>query len=437
MDTKKRSFFVLLFVFALCSKPHNSIAADIIAAGASLSGFQTISSKGGNFMMGLFTPGNSQYHYLGIWYNYDRVPERTVVWVANRDRPLNNSSSSEFKLLENGNLVLYDNYLSEPSIYFTNRSPIWSTNSASSNFDTAETVLGDDGNLVLRDKSNPSVVIWQSFDYPTDTWLPGMKIGLNSKTYIKLTSWRNQEDPAIGIFSLELDSTGIRQYLIKWNNSVKVWKSGEWNEQNKTFTSVPEMNLNYIFNYSYILNENNSYFIYNLYNTSIISRLVMDIYVQVKLFTWSHISKRWNLFWSQPKQLCEVYGICGHFGNCKLDAIRKCECLPGFVEQSLSDWDLQDSTGGCLRNKSFQCGSKDVFSPIPTSNLPDNPKSSQVNSTEQCKSACLNNCSCNAYAYTDSGCQLWEGDMLNMKQQSDGRAGNLYLRGAVSEIHTE
>ncbi|RZC63854.1 hypothetical protein C5167_025657 [Papaver somniferum] len=68
-------------------------------------------------------------------------------------------------------------------------------------------VLGDDANLVLRDGSNPSLVIWQGFDYPTDTYLPGGRIGFNKntkKTWL-LTSWRNQEDPAPGIFTLELN----------------------------------------------------------------------------------------------------------------------------------------------------------------------------------------------------------------------------------------
>ncbi|XP_026445317.1 G-type lectin S-receptor-like serine/threonine-protein kinase At1g11300 [Papaver somniferum] len=426
LDTKKNSFFVLLYVFVLCSKALHSIAADTITVGGTLSGFETITSKDGRFMMGFFTPGQSRKYYLGIWYNYRTALVRTIVWVANRDKPLSGSSSSQLKLSENGNLVLHES-----------ESLIWSTYSASSTSNTTEAVLGDDGNLVLREKSNPSVVYWQSFDYPTDTWLPGAKIGINKKTNESrvLTSWRNQEDPAPGMFNLELDPTGIRQYLIKWNKSIEFWKSGEWNEQAKTFTLVPEMRLNYIFNFSFISNENESYFTYNLYNDSILSRLKMDISGQIMQVTWSRTSERLNLFWSQPKQLCDVYGICGPFGNCNQDTL-KCECLPGFMERSLSDWNLQDSTGGCVRNPSLQCGSgsKDVFSPIPTSELPDDPQNRLVNSAEECKSACHSNCFCNAYAYGKNGCQLWEGDMLNTKTQSDGNAENLYLRGADTGI---
>ncbi|KAI3883718.1 hypothetical protein MKX03_009980, partial [Papaver bracteatum] len=268
---------------------------------------------------------------------------------------------------------------------------------------------------------------------------PGGKIGFNKltkKTWL-LTSWRNQEDPAPGIFTLELDPAGTRQVLIRWNKSVQVWTSGEWDEQANTFPLIPrKMTGNYIVNQSYVSNVNESHLTYyNFYNSSILTRLVMDVSGQIKQYTWTDTMKKENMFWSLPEELCDVYGICGPFGNCNQDTV-KCECLPGFVERSASDWNLQDSTGGCVRNISLWCGKKDWFSPMPTSNLPDSPNSPQVNSVEECKAACESTCSCNAYAYRESGCQLWDGDMLNVKQQSDGKAGNLYLKHSASEIRS-
>lgn len=43
-------------------------------------------------------------------------------------------------------------------------------------------VLLDTGNLVIRQESNASSVLWQSFDDITDTWLPGNKLSLNKVT---------------------------------------------------------------------------------------------------------------------------------------------------------------------------------------------------------------------------------------------------------------
>ncbi|KAK9289966.1 hypothetical protein L1049_008128 [Liquidambar formosana] len=41
--------------------------------------------------------------------------------------------------------------------------------------------LQDTGNFVVADETEKRV-LWQSFDYPTDMLLPGMKLGVNLKT---------------------------------------------------------------------------------------------------------------------------------------------------------------------------------------------------------------------------------------------------------------
>jgi hypothetical protein len=67
-------------------------------------------------------------------------------------------------------------------------------------------MLLDTGNLILTNKALE--VLWQSFDYPTHTILPGMKLGKDFETgYVwSLTSWKSAEDPAAGRFSLQLHS---------------------------------------------------------------------------------------------------------------------------------------------------------------------------------------------------------------------------------------
>ncbi|RZC53474.1 hypothetical protein C5167_012324 [Papaver somniferum] len=436
-DANQASMVMMMasvFFSFIAMEPYNSkkpvcthvtvFAADRITLGESLTGNQTIISRDGNFELGFFKPGKSKNHYIGIWYRKLTGQSQTVVWVANRDTPVLDPSNSKLTLLGNGNFVITNRTEKSP--------PIWSTNS----LNATEAVLGDDANLVLRDGSNPSLVIWQSFDYPTDTYLPGGRIGFNkftNKTWL-LTSWRNQEDPAPGIFTLELNPTGTRQYFIRWNKSVQVWTTGEWNEINESYPWIPtNMTGNYIVNESFISNVNESYLTYTLFNSSVLTRIVMDVSGQLKQYTWTNMMKKASLFLSVPEQFCDVYGVCGPFGNCNQD-IMKCECLPGFVERSPLDWNLQGTTGGCVRNISLQCGKKDGFSPMSASNLPDNPVSPQVNSAEECKAACESTCSCNAYAYRDSKCQLWDGDMLNVKQQSDGKAGNLYLKYSAPEI---
>ncbi|KAG6794080.1 hypothetical protein POTOM_003313 [Populus tomentosa] len=44
-------------------------------------------------------------------------------------------------------------------------------------------VLEDSGNFILKDaNSHSDQILWQSFDHPTDVFLPGMKLGINRRT---------------------------------------------------------------------------------------------------------------------------------------------------------------------------------------------------------------------------------------------------------------
>ncbi|KAI3881476.1 hypothetical protein MKX03_027173, partial [Papaver bracteatum] len=414
---------VLLFGFVMCSKLHLTTAADTISLGDSLTGNQTIISSGGNFELGFFKPGNtSQSYYIGIWYKFS---VQTVVWVANRDLVILDLASSKLTLLD-GNLVLLSDLSSIP---------IWSTNVDTSTLNATEALLGDDGNLVLRDASNPSVVIWQSFDYPTDTWLPGGKIGFNKKTnkIQQLTSWKGREDPATGFYNYVLGPDRANEPTVYWNRSEEIWRSGEWDENSNTFPTVPAQILNSFFNFTYISDVNETYFTYSFYNKSTISRFVMDISGQFKQFKW--LESNWAMVWVQPQRLCDVRRICGPFGNCNLDT-QKCECLPGFIPRSPADWSFRDTYGGCVRRTPLQCGSKDSFPPIPSSNLPDIPRLPQIYSAEECKSSCQATCSCIGYAFFDNRCRYWDEDITNFKQfnTSSGGATTFYLRLAATEI---
>ncbi|KAI3896907.1 hypothetical protein MKX03_002578 [Papaver bracteatum] len=236
---------------------------------------------------------------------------------------------------------------------------------------------------------------------------------------LKLISWRSQEDPAMGFYKFVLDlggPSGNTRYLIYWNNSKLFWTNPEWDEKSNTFPSAPETRINY----SYISNANESYFTYSLYNSAIMSRLVVDISGQVKQFICSERMKNWYVDWVEPERSCDVYGICGPFGNCNQDT-QKCECLPGFVPRYPTEWALHDASGGCVRRTPLHCGSKDGFSPIPTSKLPDKPQlSPEIYNSEECKSACEATCSCNAYAF-DRHCQLRDGDIINMSNITSSR----------------
>ncbi|XP_047160878.1 G-type lectin S-receptor-like serine/threonine-protein kinase At2g19130 [Vigna umbellata] len=437
---KKNPWFcitLLTLFFSLFT--HNSLAAlTTVSANQTLTGDQTLVSEGEIFELGFFKPGNSSNYYIGIWYK--KVTKQTIVWVANRDNPVSDKNTATLTISA-GNLVLLDGSSKQ----------VWSTNMSSSSRSGSVliAILLDSGNLVLRDRHNgasASEPLWQSFDHPTDTWLPGGKIKLDNKTKQPqyLTSWKNNEDPATGLFSLELDPKGTTSYLILWNKSEHYWDSGPWNGH--IFSLVPEMRANFLYNFTFVSNDNESYFTYSMYNSSIISRFVMDVSGQIKQLSWLETAQQWNLFWSQPRQQCEVYAFCGAFARCTENSMPYCNCLPGFEPKSLSDWNLEDHSGGCERRTKLQCenlnpskGDKDRFLAILNMALPKHAQSVGSGKAGECESTCLNNCSCTAYAYNSRGCFIWIGNLLNLQQLSldDSSGETLYLKLAASEFHDD
>jgi hypothetical protein len=131
MDTKKNPWLILyLFFLGSSVNNHFCLGADTISANQSLSGDQTIVSEGGNFVLGFFKPGNASIYYIGMWYSTSKVSTQTIVWVANRDRPVSDISSSVLRISD-GNLVLFNEF----------QIPVWSTNLNSTTSSPVEAVL--------------------------------------------------------------------------------------------------------------------------------------------------------------------------------------------------------------------------------------------------------------------------------------------------------
>ncbi|XP_047335936.1 G-type lectin S-receptor-like serine/threonine-protein kinase At2g19130 [Impatiens glandulifera] len=424
------SVFVLLCFFFFCSQhglSHGAAAANAISANQPLSGDQTIVSAGGIFALGFFRSSkDSNKNYIGIWYNNLPAANQTVVWVANRDNPISDRYSSQLRILNN-NLALFNE----------SQTPIWSTNISSS---PIEATLGDDGNLVLKDVSNSTV--WQSFDYPTHTLLPGAKLSYNKRTQTRqiLISWKNSEDPSTGLFSLELDGIN-NQYLIRRNGSEQYWTSGPWNGQ--YFSLLPEMKHSFLFNFSYVNNENESYFSVKMYNAATISRAYMDVTGQLKIVSWVD-GAGWNLIMNQPTSQCEVYAICGGNGACNQMTQQFCNCLEGFNPKSQDDWDLNEFSGGCVRKFDLKCGNinnnnkhQDGFKLFTNMRLPGNSKFvPDQRDIKTCASSCLNDCSCSAYSYDNNLCLVWNAELLNLQQlaQNEGDGRSIYIRLAAEEF---
>jgi hypothetical protein len=413
----------LLFFFF-----ETTYGVDSISPSQSLTDGNTLVSKEGNFELGFFSPGSSNNHYLGIWYK--NIPVKTVVWVANRDSPIDNSSGI-LMINSTGSLVL----LSQ------NKSVVWSTSSLKQ-AQTPLLQLLDTGNLVLVDEKNGNSedYLWQSFDYPADTLLTGMKFGWDLKRGLnrRLIAWKNWDDPSSGDFILEMTLHNYPDVYL-WQGSVKYFRAGPWNGIG--FSGTPEVKNN-VFNFTFVYNQDEVYFMYTLKDKSLISRAVPNqTNSLIQRFTREEIAQSWKLFFAQPGDRCDSYGFCGAYGRCISTELPGCQCLKGFKPKSQQKWDSMDWSQGCVRNKPLNCQEiiTHGFVKFPNLKVPDTTYT-WVNTSmnlKECREKCMSNCTCMAYTNSDikegSGCVIWLGDLLDIRQFPAG-GQDLYIRMHASEF---
>uniref|UniRef100_A0A804NCD7 Receptor-like serine/threonine-protein kinase n=1 Tax=Zea mays TaxID=4577 RepID=A0A804NCD7_MAIZE len=428
-------------------------ARDTITPSSPLAANETLVSGGdGNFALGFFTPPGANSTYLGVWYN--KVSLRTVVWVANREAPIAGAVG------DNPGATLSVSGGGTLAIAAGNGTVVWSVRSASSRrlASPAAQIL-DNGNLVLKDGAGGGgAVAWEGFDYPTDTLLPEMKLGID---YVKgknrtLTSWKSPSDPSTGPVAMVMDTTGDPQVFI-WNGGEKVWRSGPWD--GVQFTGVPDTATYSGFTFSFINSAQEVTYSFQVHNASIISHLGVvssGNYGLLQRSTWVEAARAWNLYWYAPKDQCDAVSPCGANGVCDTNNMPVCSCLRGFTPRTPAAWALRDGRDGCVRSTPLDCrrngttSTTDGFVAVRHAKVPDTERSAVDWSLtlEQCRQACLRNCSCTAYASANvssggggrgggagggSGCVMWTTGLTDLRVYPDF-GQDLFVRLAASDL---
>ena len=160
----------------------NMIIGSSITAGSN----DSLLSLNGDFAFGFYVLQNGLY-LVGVWF--DRIPEKTLVWSASRDSPAEQGSS--IQLTNAGALVLT----------YVNGTGLQIYDEAAASLGTME----NDGNFVLRD--NSSRILWRSFDWPTNTLLPGQVLVQSQKLYSNAKGSSNS-NYSTGDFMLEMQIDG-------------------------------------------------------------------------------------------------------------------------------------------------------------------------------------------------------------------------------------
>ncbi|KAJ4884123.1 Receptor-like serine/threonine-protein kinase SD1-6 [Raphanus sativus] len=421
----------IIFIFVFIFFPSFGVYAKTLSATESLtiSNNKTIVSRNETFELGFFTPGTSSRWYLGIWYS--KIPTRTYVWVANRDNPLSHPNGS-LKISSDNNLVIFDH---------SSDTPVWSTNLTVGTMRSPLVAeLLDNGNFVLRDSNNNNnEYLWQSFDFPTDTLLPDMKLGWDKKTGLDrvLRSWRNPEDPSSGDFSVKLETRGFPEYYV-FNKESIIYRSGPW--IGNRFSCVPEMKpIDYMV-YIFVASNEEVTYSYQMTKPDVYSILSVTSTGNIQRRNWIETAQTWKPLWYQPKDICDKYKQCGSYGYGDSNTIPNCNCIKGFERRNEQEWALRDDSAGCVRKTRLSCDGRDGFVVLKKMKLPDTTATvlDRGIGLKECEAKCLQDCNCTAYANTDirdggSGCVIWKGGLLDIRSYANG-GQDLYVKLAAADL---
>lgn len=214
--------------------------------------------------------------------------------------------------------------------------------------------LLDSGNLILRDPNNgeSGKPIWQSFDHPTDTLLPGMKLGRYARTYRFMTSWKSKHDPTPGRFRCEMaEGHGGREIVI-WNRDIPSFRSGAW--IGTEFSGLPYASSSAV-NFTLRATKDEVKFSFDQMDQTVPTRLVLTPVGLLQQFAYIGSPKKCHVYAYSPQDRCDTYGTCGRYSTCDPEARPMCACVQGFQPRDYKAWQLGVGTQGCVRQTRFHC----------------------------------------------------------------------------------
>ncbi|KAI7984920.1 G-type lectin S-receptor-like serine/threonine-protein kinase LECRK1 [Camellia lanceoleosa] len=380
-------FFILFAVIEAQKKTSN-----LISLGSFLSPISKPNSwlsPSGLFAFGFYPERNG--FAVGIWIIGN--PNNTVVWTANRDYPPV-SSNSTIEFTRDGRLIL--NHTQQ------------GTELAIADFTTPSRVLSasmlDSGNFVIY--NNDSSVIWQSFDFPTDTILGNQTLFHGQRL---VSSASSSFDHSSGRYRLQMQVDGnLVAFPINCTDSDFAYASA-------SARSLPGAN-----GYYNLTITISSLRLLTLAKASasgasplvIIYRATLDDDGIFRLY--SHRFASYNtssnvlIEWPMLQDHCKVYGFCGFNSYCSITTGTQadCYCYPGFVLVNPSKKFL-----GCYMNFTEQhCRNKEGFGLVNITTLEKLRwfglaySVVPANNKEDCKKSCLEDCRCGAAMYVSGQC---------------------------------
>ncbi|XP_050227222.1 G-type lectin S-receptor-like serine/threonine-protein kinase SD2-5 [Mercurialis annua] len=296
-----------------------------------------------------------------------------VVWSANRNNPVSINATLQFT--SDGDLVLRNG----------DGKIAWSTNTSGKSVSGLN--LTEMGNLVLYDDKNR--VIWQSFDYPTDSLVPGQRLisGKKLTPSESATNWTQ-----LNLLSLSVTDQGM--FAAVDSSPPQVYE--EFQVFGQKTNKEP----------SYVILRNGSFSLFM--NSSEPSEPDMFLNVPVassaqyaRFFSDGHLRvyewgfEGWKVvddLLSSPGYECFYPTVCGSYGVCSSG---QCSCPSTTYFEQIND---RQPNLGCAVITPLSCGDSQNHNFLMLNDTTYSSFDADIKDVdlETCKLACSKNCSCKA-----------------------------------------
>ncbi|KAM3318252.1 hypothetical protein ACQJBY_035784 [Aegilops geniculata] len=400
-----------LFCLSALLSTSRAVAHDILPLGSSLAveAFQTdvLQSPDGTFSCGFYSIYTNAFTF-SIWYS--KAADKTVVWSANRDRPVHVKRAA-FTLQKDGNMVLKD----------YDGAVVWQACGNFTNVQQAQ--LLDTGNFIL--KATNGKIIWQSFDSPTDTILPTQHFTASTKLVPTTRSHASGNYifrfSDLSVLSLIYDIPEVSD--IYWPDPDQTLYEDNRNQYNNTRLGI--------------LDSNGSFGSSDFADgqplvacdagPGIKRRLTLDPDGNLRLYSLNDLDGSWSVSMAAMSQPCNVHGLCGPNGICHYSPKPTCSCAPGYVMSNPGNW-----TEGCSAIVNITCDHQEPMKFVKLKHTDfwgSDQKHLLPVSFYYCRNICMNDCTCKGFQYQEDTSSCYpKASLFSGRTYPTNDARTIYLK---------
>ncbi|KAF8725447.1 hypothetical protein HU200_019969 [Digitaria exilis] len=313
-------------------------------------------SPDGTFACGFYNVSPTVFS-VSVWFA--RAAARTVVWTAAPARPVHSTGARLSLDRRAGALVLTD----------FDGTVVW--NSTSVTGDTARARLLDTGNLVLEGGGNGAgEMVWQSFDSPTDTLLPGQRF------------------------------TAARHLIYNFTREAELDVLGQ-----------------------FISSDDAGFVAADLAVTGVRRRLTLDADGDLRLYSLDAMTGTWTVTWMAFANPCTIHGVCGANAVCLYGPSPACVCAPGHERADAGDW-----TKGCLPAFRRDCSGKTKLVALPHTDFWGyDLNDGEILPFHECARRCHVTCACVAFQHKQN-MECYLKSVLFNGRTFPGLPGTVYMK---------